>query len=223
MNYQKKFIEMNRVLILIFSLIILITSCSQKTTNSSSAQITDACKWNDSKEFALCTSEIGDGNNQQTLNFKILDKDNKVVKEGTTNGNVKWLNNNVVEIVRLSDNDNLSEVYVITTGETMTKKDYLNKGKYQVEVGDIEYIKQDLDPDACLIEAKVISMEGSSAVIEITTVKVCRTVTSEPKVGQSYSIDVSGQDLTVGNNYTLEVSVPAESKGNRLFLLKIKE
>lgn len=206
--------------------IVLVASCNQKTTSSSSARSTDMCEWNDSKEYALCSSEIKNGNNSSSTSFKILDKDGKIVKEGTiSNGNAKWISNDAVEIAKAKEmeNEDEYEVYLVSTGETMTKREYLKKNKFQIEVGDIEYIKQDLDPDACLIDAKLVSLEGTIAVVEISDVKVCRTVTSEPQKGQLYKMDVSGQDLTVGSNYTLEVSVPAESKGNKLFLLKVKE
>ncbi|SNT14527.1 hypothetical protein SAMN05421640_2500 [Ekhidna lutea] len=127
---------MNRIRIVFFISVLTLISCNKKTTGNSVSNEYADCDWNASKNYALCTSEIESNlkdNNPKGLEYKILDKNNNVIKQGTVDrGSVSWLDDGAIQITRIPgnisedmDKDDFVEVYKISSDSTISKKAYL--------------------------------------------------------------------------------------------------
>jgi hypothetical protein len=94
------------------------------------------CTKNDSGDYLLCVkSENPVKNEIPPIQYSILDNEGKTIQKGSiSRGTVTWLDNEAVQIFEipgnmstdLSEND-ITRVYVIKTGEVMSKTDYLKQ------------------------------------------------------------------------------------------------
>lgn len=110
-------------------------SCGKKIAANQTSD--NGCKQNSKGSHAICITPQSGGKSadESAFSYTIVDKMGKVLFKGSVDtGTVEWMNDDAVAITRIPGNvsselsdDDYVKVYVISKGEVMTKKDYMNK------------------------------------------------------------------------------------------------
>lgn len=98
----------------------------------------EECINNESGEYLLCVKiDVPVKNEIPPVQYNILDSDGNSIQKGTiSRGTVSWLDNEAVQIFEIpgidSDDvsdDDITRVYIVKSGDVMSKTEYLKQNK----------------------------------------------------------------------------------------------
>lgn len=124
--------------LMIILILISVSGCHKKVNAKQSGSESfspSTCNWNELKTYELCVEKKEQSKQPTVISFELKNVNGDVIYFNTlSSGYVQWLNNGAIEFYQTPGmipttltKDDLIKVYIIESGELMSKAEYLNQ------------------------------------------------------------------------------------------------
>lgn len=124
--------------LMIIQILLAVSGCHKKVSANQSANestSSSTCNWNEIKTYELCVDKKQESKQLSIISFELKNEKGDVIYSNTlSSGYVQWLNSGAIEFFQTPGmipttlaKDDFIKVYIIESGELMSKTEYLNQ------------------------------------------------------------------------------------------------